>query len=332
MDSSLFRTKFEISELAKKIEYPGNLLAIGSCFADNMALALDLYKFQVLSNPFGIMFNPISCVNTLEYILGSQSFSEEELIFHEERWISLNHPSPFAAVSKKQAAESIEAAIDKGKEFLLNADYLLLTWGTAWVYRWKTSQQVVANCYRLPANQFEKELLSVESIVSRYEKVLNLLFERFPKIQLICTLSPIRHWKDGATHNQVSKSVLRLALYELQQRFEMIYYFPAYELLMDDLRDYRFYAADMLHPSEIAVQYIWERFKASCIHSDCHSIIDQLQKISKGLQHKPRKAQSEGYQKHLKKLIKSIEVLESKEPCLNFETEKEMIGKLVHSP
>ena len=330
MEASPFRTQFEIPPLEDPIRYPGSLMGMGSCFAEHMIQKLNRYKFEVLSNPLGILFNPISCAKGLEYLLGLESLSERQLILHEGNWVSLDHHGRFSASTKQELEKEIELSLEQGRVFLKNAQYILLTFGTAWVYRWKDSGEIVANCHKIPASRFEKVLLPVEAIVSRFEKILTCLNEEFPHLRLICTVSPIRHWKDGALNNQVSKSVLRLALFELQKRFDSLYYFPAYELLMDDLRDYRFYAPDMLHPNETAIAYVWERFKEACIHSDAHPLMEKVHKIALGLEHKPRDTSSEAYQIHLKKLLNSIKVLESEEACLNFESEKRKVEGMLN--
>lgn len=320
-----FRTEFSIDPLSKPLSYPGKIVGIGSCFAQHMGARLSDHKFGNVLNPTGIMFNPISCASTLKWIWGIEIWSPDHLLKYENRWHSLDHHSRFSHESKEAVAHHIQKALAEAQAVVSGIQTLILTWGSAWVYRWKDTGRVVANCHKIPASFFEKKLLSVEEIVSCYEPLFAHIQQHSPACQMILTVSPIRHWKDGVIQNQESKATLRLAVKALQKQFPSLYYFPSYELMMDDLRDYRFYEADMIHPNPIALTYIWERFKQACIHPQCYGLMDRIHKIQQALAHRPLNPQSDGYKKHVKKVLNWIETLESEEVWLNFESERRRV-------
>ena len=325
--TSTFRTEFSIDPLPKPLTYPGEIVGVGSCFAQHMGARLSHYKFRNVLNPTGIVFNPISCADALRWAWGMETWSPGHLLEYAGRWHSLDHHSSFSHEQKEAVEHHIQKGLADVQAAVSEIQSLILTWGSAWVYKWKDSGRVVANCHKIPASFFEKELLSVEEIVSYYEPLFAYIQKHTPACQIILTVSPVRHWKDGVIQNQESKAILRLAIRALQERFPSLYYFPSYELMMDDLRDYRFYEADMLHPNSIAITYIWERFKEACIHPQCYGLMGRIHKIQQALAHRPVNPQSEGYKKHIKKALNWIETLESEEVWLNFEAEKEGLNR-----
>ena len=326
-----FRTEFEIEPLPQKIPYPGKILAIGSCFAENLSNKLSYYKFHQLLNPTGIIFNPLSCAETLEFALDLKDWNNGRLYQQENLWVSLSHHGSFSHTDKSQVEQNIHACLKNGKAFAKNMQTLVITWGTAWVYRWKETGEIVANCHKIPSNHFSKELLSIESIVDRYENLFSHLHSSHPDCRVILTVSPIRHWKDGVIQNQESKATLRLAIRELQQRFPNLYYFPSYELMMDDLRDYRFYDADMLHPNSTALTYIWERFKQACIDPNTYQLMTRIGKIQQAVIHKPLQPNGANYKNHVKRTLNLMEALEKEEVWLNFEAERKGLVRWLNS-
>lgn len=320
--TSTFRTEFTIDPLPQLIQYPGKVLGIGSCFAQHIGTQLSYFKFHNYLNPTGIVFNPISCADALKWVWGLQTWTPHRLIQHQGRWHSLDHHSSFSTIDRERVEDQIKTALSLAKSHVSGLQTLILTWGSAWVYRWKDTGAIVANCHKIPASSFTKELLSVEEIVAYYKPLLAHIQEQSPECQIILTVSPVRHWKDGVTHNQESKATLRLAVRALQQQFPSVYYFPSYELMMDDLREYRFYEPDMLHPNATAISYIWERFKTASIHPDSYPLMDRIDKIQKALGHRPHDPHGAAYKKHIKNVLNWMEALESEEVWLNFEAEK----------
>ena len=204
---------------------------------------------------------------------------------------------------------SINTRLERAADFLKKTDFLLITFGTAWVYRHRKSGIIVSNCHRFPGSDFERFRLSVEEIVKVYQALLAELREKNPHLKVIFTVSPIRHWKDGAHANQTSKAVLLLSAEELCRTIPQTYYFPAYEILMDELRDYRFYADDMLHPSALAIEYIWEKFRDTWISPRIYDLMLRVDKLNKGLAHRPFSATSADYLNFKKRLAEEIQVL-----------------------
>ncbi len=274
----MFQTKVEIPVSKEKISYEDKIMTLGSCFAQNIGLKLQEVWFNTNINPFGVLYNPVSIQKSIELLLENKIFTEKDLIENRGLWQSFLHSSLFSDVTAQKCLAKINERYQRASHFLIHADFLLITYGTAWVFEEKKTGNVVSNCHKLPAKHFVRRRLTVEQIVNDYSELIAKLQQLFPKMKLIFSVSPIRHWKDGAHENNLSKSILLLAIDELQLIFPQVQYFPAYEIQMDELRDYRFYAADMLHPSDVAVDYIWKCF------SDTY--FDEVtQKIKKELEH-----------------------------------------------
>ncbi len=277
-----FRTEFAITPLQVPISCRDTLLSIGSCFSEEIAHRLRRVGFQLHSNPTGVLFNPISIAKLIEDLSQEQipeisSLQQAEgLWFHELFHSSFSHPNP------QQAIETMQHALIEGSKKLRQADRVLITFGSAYVY--ERQGEVVANCHKQPASQFQRRLLSIEEIVERWSRLLQ---EALQGKKILFTLSPVRHLRDKAEENSLSKAILRVAIATLCQRFASAEYFPAYELLMDDLRDYRFYAADLTHPSPEAVEYIWERFSEAAFDAETKEFITQSEAICKRLAHRP---------------------------------------------
>ncbi len=320
---SRFRTVINIPGSDSQISHNTSTIFVGSCFADNIGLKLSEYKFPVEHNPFGVLYNPVSIINDLEIIINKKLLAESDLYYYNEQWLSFNHYSAFSNPDKKECLRQINEKIESASSFLHDASYLFITFGTAWVYEFKKSGKIVANCHKIPANEFKRYLLDVNDIVNSYKIFHKKLKKINPEIKVILTVSPIRHWKDGADMNQVSKSTLLLSIYLLRKEFPEIDYFPIYEIFMDELRDYRFYRNDMLHPSEIAIEYIWDRFTSTYIDEQSKLIINEIEKLKKAINHKPFNVKSNIYQKFIKNNLDYIELLQKKYPFLNFNKEKD---------
>ncbi|MCR4033369.1 MULTISPECIES: GSCFA domain-containing protein [Flavobacterium] len=316
-----FRTQIPISKSNFPIDYHSKVLSIGSCFAENMAEKFDYFKFQNETNPFGIIFNPVSIEKLFQRICKQELFGEKDVFFHNERWHSYEVHSDLSNSDRQELLETLSKAVTETHKQLKEASHLIITLGTSWIYRSTESNEVVANCHKVPQKQFSKELLSVEVIQKSIQNTIEAVQTLNPNINFIFTISPVRHIKDGFVENQLSKSHLFTAIHDILK--SEIYnlkseYFPSYEIMMDELRDYRFYNEDMLHPNQIAIDYIWKLFSESNISEDSFSLMKEVEEIQKSLRHRSFNPESEQHQKFLAKLHQKIEALGEKQPHIKF--------------
>ena len=287
----------------------------------------DVYKRQAES-PSGILFNPLSIAAAIRSYADPAPVTRGELGFDGEVWHHFGFHGDFSAPTADEALQKMNAARQTGADALRTADRIVLTFGTAWVYKLKSSGKVVSNCHRLPEKMFDRQLLTVGEIVAEWKSLLLSLWKQNPELKILFTVSPIRHWKDGAHGNQLSKATLLLAIDALQKEFpEHTAYFPAYEIMMDELREYRFYADDMLHPSTTAIEYIWERFTGSMLSPDSLSILKEWKDIQKAINHKPFQPESEAYKRFISQTLLKMERLNEKFPYFDMTNEVEMIKK-----
>ena len=263
-----FRTEIETEKGKFPVLHSYSVLTIGSCFAENIADKMILSKFRTLKNPFGVLYNPISIFNSLKHVFSMTKFGKEDLIFDQEEWHSFFHHSDFSHHDSEAVLEKINNAIETTRYFIEKASVVIITYGTSKVYKHIDKNIIVSNCHKIPSNQFINYRLSLEETVNSIEKTMMLLREMNNSLKIIFTVSPVRHWKDGAHGNQLNKAVLLLGIDKIVEHYDFTEYFPSYELLMDDLRDYRFYDKDMLHPNDVAVEYIWEKFAESYFSED----------------------------------------------------------------
>lgn len=313
------KTTIELEPAAFSIKYEDHLMSIGSCFAQNIAQKLQDIFYNVSINPFGTLYNPISIRNSLGLLLNKYEFQEEDLFFHNGLWNSFQHHSSFSSTSMEDTLEQINIELIKARTRLKKSHTLLITLGTAWVHELRKDNKVVSNCHKLPANRFKRKRLSVQEIVDSLGPLFDYLKESNPALNIILTVSPIRHLKDGFTENQISKSTLLLATQELVQKARYIHYFPAYEIMMDDLRDYRYYADDLVHPSNLAVEYIWEAFSNSYLEEQEDALRKNIHKLQNAMQHRSFNPSSNGHQKFVQQQIKNIQKIKTKIPTLNLE-------------
>lgn len=299
-----FKTDIPITEIVKPkipIGYESKVLLLGSCFVENVGQRLESLKFNGLTNPFGVLFHPIAIEKVLDDVVQQRYYSECDLIFDQGLWHSPHHHSEFSSPNSDEVLAKIMAQQNETFEFLQQTSHCVITLGTAWVYQYIPTQQVVANCHKIPQKQFEKRLLTVEEIEKRLQNISRILKKINPSVQIILTLSPVRHLKDGFQNNAISKAHLLTGIHRSTMQESMVY-FPAYEILTDDLRDYRFYAGDMIHPSEMAVNYIWEIFKSVWLSTETQLVTEKVVQLQRDLQHKPFHPQSERYQLFLKQI------------------------------
>lgn len=314
-------------ELPKKeleITHTTTQMILGSCFAENIGKRLAMGKFPVNVNPFGILYNPLSISTALSRIISGEKFTEEspELIFHGERWHSMLHHGDFSHREKHDTIAAINSSLTSATETIEKLNLLTLTFGTAYVYRLKESNAVVGNCHKIPGNAFTRSLLTPHEAVSALAPIFAQLLEKNQEMKILLTVSPIRHIRDGAHGNQVSKAVLMLTVEELQRAFPgKVFYFPAYEIVLDELRDYRFYDEDMVHPSSVAINYIWECFRASYFNETTDKLVTQFEEIARALGHRPFDAESQAHIDFKNKILSKIEAIKEKFPFFDFSNE-----------
>ena len=287
---------------------------LGSCFTDNIGERLLSEKFDVICNPMGTLFNPMTILDLVDRANQNIDFTKEEFFQKEDLWhhwqLNNNFSSPDLESQISRANEQLEIL----RSSLKKANYLFITLGTAWVYRLKETQEFVANCHKVPANNFDKICLSVDEVRKVLKKTLDSIHDQNPSVKVAFTVSPVRHWKDGAEENFKSKSILRTAIEEVIT--ENVIYFPSYEIMMDDLRDYRFYKDDMLHPSDQAVDYIYQFFKNTYCSEETVLLTKEVNAIVSGEHHRPLSEASQGHKAFLERLKKRKSVLFEKHAYL----------------
>jgi len=303
-----FRTEVHIENSEKKIEIEDKIFSIGSCFATEMTDLLQAGQLQTLNNPFGTIFNPYSINTVIKKLHDSEFYKEDDLIVYEEEVISLDHHTKFNSQYAHQTLENINAEIEKANRFLQETKWVIVTYGTSFIYEFIPKQKLVANCHKIPQKFFEKRLLShLEITDSIYETITNLKDIGEENIQILFTVSPVRHTKDGAAENQLSKAKLIAAIHEMIVQFDNCHYLPVYEIMMDDLRDYRFYKEDLIHPNSQAVNYILEKFGKAYFSDDTQQFISDNFKISQALNHRSSNEKSAKHKQFLEKLNVKIE-------------------------
>lgn len=313
----LFRTPVEIPEYRFDINHQHQMISMGSCFAVHISQLLNDNKFRIQSNPTGIVYNPISIANSLSIILEKRFFKHGDLFQHQGLWHSFAHHGAFSDPDTTKCLTKINTVIDQAHQALQTTNRLILTFGTSYVYRNKADGDIVANCHKLPANHFERTQLSIAEIVETLNPALQDCKQLNPNLEVILTVSPIRHIRDGAIENQRSKSTLLLAIHELAQQ-DYIHYFPAYEIMMDELRDYRFYADDMVHPSELAIDYILEKFSTTFFDKDTLALNSKIKKIRQAQAHRAFHPASNEHQQFLNNQIDQLQSLQQKHPELDW--------------
>ena len=313
-----FTTKIPIAKSNFPIDYFSRIVSLGSCFAENMGEKFDFFKFQNTTNPFGIIFNPISIEKIIDRAINLNYFTEDDLFFHNELWHCYEVHSDLSNDNKEVFLSNLNQILKETNQQLTNASHTIITYGTSWVYKLKSSGTIVANCHKVPQNQFDKEILSVEEIEKSIQNTLDLIQKVNPNCNVIFTISPVRHLKDGFVENQRSKAHLITALHTSISHLPTSMYFPSFEIQMDELRDYRFYAQDMLHPNAIAIDYIWERFCESTIVEEATPIMQEVASIQKGMAHRPFHPQSISHTKFLQTLSEKAAQLKAQFPFMNF--------------
>lgn len=326
------RTVFDIPGSRLKLDYETFSLWLGSCFTENIGSRLKDLKFPAEVNPFGVLYNPVSIKNSIDILIERRIFTESDLNFGNGLWFSFSHHSSFSHADRDTCLKYINESIDRSSRVLEKAASIFITFGTARVYRLRETSATVSNCHKLPHGRFNHMLLGVDEIVNLFIPLINRLKSFNSRLRIVFTVSPVRHWKDGATGNQVSKSTLILAVSKLVEVFDNVGYFPAYEIVMDDLRDYRFYEKDMLHINDQGVDYIWERFVKSFIDADAQSLMKDVAKIMQGMRHRPFNPHSREYRNFLQNLLGEISKIENCCKLIGFSSERAEILSGIENP
>lgn len=315
----IFQTQIPLKKQTHNlIDYSSKLLLLGSCFSDNIGNKLSFYKFQSKQNPFGILFHPKAIETLIANGINNKIYTEKDIFYYNERWHCFDVHSYLSSTDKKELLNNLNSIITQINKQLNDTSHIIITLGTSWVYREISSDKIVANCHKIPQKKFLKELLSVDEITLNLDAISSLIKSINKKATILFTVSPVRHLKDGFIENQQSKSHLISAIHNVVQTKNNINYFPSYEIMMDELRDYRFYEEDMIHPNKTAINYIWEKFSDVWISNDAHKIMNEIELIQKRLAHRPFNPNSEQHQQFLEKLELKKNQLISRFPFMSF--------------
>lgn len=317
------QTQIPIFPQENQIDYSSRILLLGSCFVENIGAKLSYYQFINFQNPFGILYSPVAIEQMLNRVVNQRLFTEEDVFFYNERWHCFEVHSTVSHPDKEVFLQRLNNLLEKTRAYLKTSTHVILTFGTAWVYKHIKTNKRVANCHKIPQQEFVKELLSVAEIEASILNSYRLIKEINPEVIFINTVSPVRHIKDGFIENTRSKAHLITALHQSIKKSSTLniqsFYFPSYEIMMDELRDYRFYKEDMLHPSNLAVSIIWKRFSEAWISYKANKFQKEIENIQKGLAHKPFNEESIEYKKFSEKLREKISELKRKVPHIDFQ-------------
>lgn len=315
-----FHLEFTPKPFDVKINHQHNLLLVGSCFTEQVGAKLAGHKFTVHQNPNGILFNPVSISKSISSYIDNRHYGEDDLFYQNESWNSWQHHSRFSNANKETCLSNINESQTSAYEFLKNADWLLVTLGSAFVYQ-LNNNEVVANCHKVPTDKFIKRLLSVDEVLFELQNTIEKTLAFNPSLHIIFTISPVRHLRDGFVENNRSKATLIHAVHQLVEKNNACFYFPAYELVIDDLRDYRFYAEDMVHPNYAATNYVWEKFITTCIDLPSQHLMKEIAVIMAAKNHKPFNPASVQHKNFLETNLERVKKLRLQYPYINFEEE-----------
>ena len=314
-----FTTKITIPKSNAPIDYNSKIMSLGSCFAQNIGEKFNYFKFQNIVNPFGIIFNPVSIEKLVNRIVNKIEFTEKDIFFHNDLWHCYEVHSELSNPNKEDFLIILNQLVESIHNQIKDSTHFIITLGTSWIYRNIENNEIVANCHKVPQKQFTKELLSIETTEKSIQNTIELIQKVNSNCNFIFTVSPVRHIKDGFVENTLSKAHLISAIHNIINcQSSTVNYFPSYEIMMDELRDYRFYAADMLHPNQVAIDYIWERFSESSISDESKNLMHEVDSIQKSLLHRPFNPHSENHQKFLKNLNQKIQTLQNQLTFVNF--------------
>ena len=316
------QTQIPLNKTHNQIDYESRLLLLGSCFSQNIGDKLSYYKFRPVQNPFGILFQPLAIEKLVDRAVKQKLYEEQEVFESNERWHAFDAHSELSTTSKSEILQNLKNGLNETKGQIERCTHVIITLGTAWVYRYIETDAVVANCHKIPQKEFEKRLLTITEITNSLERTIKNIQSINKNTRIIFTISPVRHLKDGFVENQRSKAHLISAIHDalnISDFAPFTSYFESYELMMDELRDYRFYAKDMVHPNELAIDYIWDKFKEVWISQDVHQTMDKVDDIQKGLRHRAFHPESEQHQKFRKSLQAKIAYIQKEYSFMEFD-------------
>ena len=307
-----FRTEIEVAPARFNISTDSKIMTVGSCFSEVIGSQLADNKMQCLCNPYGTVFNPSSIFKLVSHSLQNQPVFKHLMLENNGIWQHYDFHSKFYGNSREDLEKELNQTHKKANQFLRKANFLVITLGTAIVHQLKENSQIVANCHKTPTEKFKKEMMTVKEILLRFRPMYEALKMQNNRIKILLTVSPVRHTRETLQLNSVSKSILRTACYHLEQDFNDVHYFPSYEIMMDDLRDYRFYKADLIHPNEQAEQYIFEKFAKTYFTEDLHVFLKEWNKVKMSLNHRPIQTDTPAHQQFLVDLLAKLDGLSHK--------------------
>jgi hypothetical protein len=307
-----FILPFPLKQAEKQISIKHDLLLMGSCFAEEIGKKLEERKFKAITNPHGISYNPTSLSNAITDYLENKVYVKEDLFHHNELWQSFNHHGKFSSTDSTTCLKEINAEVNRAHTHLKNTKWLIITFGSAFAYVNKKTNVIVANCHKIPSVEFEKVLLSKNQIIAVWNKQLGALKKFNPDLNILFTVSPVRYVRDGLVENNRSKGILLDAVHTLIEQNTNCFYFPAYEIVIDELRDYRFYKEDLVHPNEMAVNYVWEKFVSTLCNEETKKFLAEYEPLLKSIHHRPLQEDTEAYIKFKLQLEEKIKNLEKK--------------------
>lgn len=318
---------FQVTPSPLKISYADKILFVGSCFTEEIGKQMKDLKFDVLQNPNGILYDPISISSALASYIENKQFKEDDLFLLNELWHSWQHHSIFSGMDKEKVLHNIKYSQSEAHQFLKNASWLIITTGTSYNYHLKVSGEPVANCHKAPSHFFEKKLLSTEEIISHLSTVVSKLQSFNPNLKIIFTISPVRHVRDGVIENNRSKARLIEAIHFITEKSQNVFYFPAYELVIDVLRDYRFYKTDLAHPTDAATGFVFENFCNTYVDDPGKKLLEEIKMIVAAMNHKPFQKGSAAHKKFVNAQLEKIKMIAARFPFIDFTNEKRYFSK-----
>lgn len=322
-----FMINIDIKKLPRPIAYRDKILLIGSCFTEHIGNTLGELKFSILQNPHGILFDPASVCKSLVSYIQNKKYEEKDLFQLNEVWNSWEHHSRFSNPDAKESVRIINESQEQAHRFLKEADWIIITLGSSFSYRLAENNEGVANCHRAPAQQFNKHMLTIDETVTMLDNCYHQLIRFNPKLNIIFTVSPVRHLRDGVVENNRSKARLIEAVHHMVNKFDRLHYFPAYELVIDVLRDYRFYDIDLAHPNYMATEFVLEKFAASCVDNDAQELMQEIKKIVIARKHKAFQPNTNAHKQFMQSHAEKVKALQQKYPFLDLEEELTYFNK-----
>lgn len=311
-------TTIKLKPQQSQINYDSKVVLLGSCFAENIGKQFDYFQFRNLCNPFGVLFHSKAIETLLWMAAQREQYSEEDLFFHNESWHCFDAHSVMSDPDKNKVISGLNEGVSLLHQWLKSASHVVITLGTSWVYKLRDLDMVVANCHKVPQKEFDKMLLSPAEIMQNLRNCIQIIKEIAPDVSILFTVSPVRHLKDGMIENNRSKAHLLAAIHQIVDKVPSVYYFPSYEIMMDELRDYRYYTQDMIHPSPLAIQYIWNKFSEVWISENAKDTMKKVAEIQKAQEHRPFNPDSEKHQVFLQKLQHKKEIIQQQFPFMSF--------------